>query len=77
MKGKRRTIARFQICSHLHAMSDFGFASGNEPTGPSGLYSRSRTNNAECYAEECHNRGRCLIAVFHTLPNLEKELKSE
>jgi hypothetical protein len=53
MTDKRRIIARFQICSHLHAMSDFGFAHDNEPTGPSGLYSRPHTNNAECYAEEC------------------------
>lgn len=31
MTDKRRIIARFQICSHLHAMSDFGFAHDNEP----------------------------------------------
>jgi len=64
-------IMKYDICPYLHAMSDFGYARNGEKTGPSGIYSRPHTNNAECYAEKCTRRGRCLIAKFYT----RKELK--
>ena len=64
-------FVRWDICPYLHAMSDMGFAHGNEPTGPSGLYGRPRTNNAECYADKCHRKGLCLKAV-----NIKRGLSS-
>lgn len=56
---------KWDICSHLHAMTDFGFASG-EAEAQGRTYSRSHTNNAECYAEQdgkpCNRRGQCITA---------------
>ena len=62
-----QNIERFMICPYLHTMSDFGFSNKGD-----GSYSRSHTNNAECYAEKCKDKGRCLIAVLAT-PNKSKE----
>ena len=56
-------IVRWQICPYLHAMSDFGFKDVDKNTGLY-TYGRSHTNNAECYADKCRGRGRCLIAVL-------------
>jgi hypothetical protein len=56
----KTTNLKFDICPELHAMSDMGFA--NSATTENRIYSRSHTNNAECYAKECHRRGRCLSA---------------
>lgn len=61
---------KFTICPHLHAMSDMGFAS-EERKGQGYTYSRPHTNNAECYADKCTNRGRCLIARKEALDELE------
>jgi len=59
-------IIKFIICSDLHAMSDMCFASP-ERKAQGYVYSQPRTNNAECLATKCHNRGRCLIAKFYTI----------
>ena len=62
---------RFQICMHLHAMSDFG-------SDGKGGYSRSITNNAECYllleGKPCPYRGRCLIAEVPKKPRREEQV---
>lgn len=52
---------RFDICPYLHAMSDMGFASP-ERKAQGYTYSRHHTHDAECYAEKCNRRGRCLMA---------------
>ena len=59
-------IIKFIICPDLHAMSDMGMAS-LERKAQGYTYSRPRTNNAECLATKCHNRGRCLIAKFYAI----------
>ena len=57
----KQYIDHFDICPHLHAMSDVGFAHyGKTVNGET--YNKPRTNNAECYAEKCNRYGRCLIA---------------
>jgi len=57
---------QWDICPHLHTMSDFGFASKAVAQETGSKYGRSHTNNAECYAERdripCPKNGRCLIA---------------
>jgi len=55
-------VMRWDICPFLHAMSDFGFASP-ERQKQGYTYSKPHTHDAECYAEKCNRRGRCLIAV--------------
>ncbi len=47
----------FDICSHLHAISDLTMSNIR------GIDSKYHTNNAECYAEKCHRRGKCIIAL--------------
>ena len=67
-----QNIERFNICFHLHAMSDFGFSDKGD-----GSYSRSHTNNAECYAEKCKYRGRCLIAVMRATKPKDDKVQEE
>ena len=66
-------MIRFRICSNLHAMSDVGFSDSFRDSREGNMYSRPHTNNAECYAEKCTNRGRCLIAVDENLQPINKK----
>lgn len=56
-------IERFDICPHLHAMSDMGFASP-ERKAQGFTYSKPFTNNAECYSDKCKRHGKCLLAII-------------
>lgn len=51
---------KFDICLHLHAMTDFGHGHMQD------VSARVYINNAECYAKQdgvpCHRNGRCVIA---------------
>ncbi len=57
---------KFDICAHLHAMSDFGFASEKRKS-QGYTYSPPHTHDAECYAEQrgdpCTRKGQCLLAL--------------
>ena len=57
--GKRWDVKQWDICMHLHSMSDFGHS-------PGGGFSRSRTSGAECYAAQdgikCDRQGVCIKA---------------
>ncbi len=64
----------WDICNHLHAMSDMGFSDK-----PGQTYSRPHTNNAECYAfgdrkgEKCNRNGRCIIARHNNCKIVNKK----
>jgi hypothetical protein len=62
--NKNQNISHYDICQSLHAMNDMGFAAA-EARAKGNTYGQSRTYNAECYADKCTRRGRCLIAVFY------------
>lgn len=61
-------IINWDICQYLHAMNDFGIDQQATKEQRTRIYSKSRTYNAECYAEqkgiECKRKGRCIIALF-------------
>lgn len=66
-----QSVERWDICMHLHSMSDFG------GDGKGGFH-RSRTNNAECYLhldhngkKHCHRRGVCIKAILQTVKEKE------
>jgi len=59
-------VARWDICPKLHAMNDMGCDTAKTKAVGRMIYSRSRTYNAECYAEtdgeRCTRRGKCILA---------------
>jgi len=59
-------VGRWDICPKLHAMNDMGIDSERTTKAGRRIYSRTRTYNAECYAEKdgerCTRRGRCILA---------------
>jgi len=61
--GKKWEVKRWDICQHLHAMSDCG----HDPTSFTG-YSKHHTHDAECYASQkgikCTRQGRCIKAYL-------------